>query len=121
MGLFLDDGEGYIDLGLDNIYEYNEDRDMVADTGKIWLRHGISYGQINSVLPFVENRFGKLNAVVLDGNNSFLCFTTQNTHEQIDEFLEALDGAKNVSVITLRYIKTDDLLSHLPPGISSSQ
>ena len=73
------------------------------------------------MLPFVENRFGKLNAVVLDGNNSFLCFTTQNTHEQIDEFLEALDGAKNVSVITLRYIKTDDLLSHLPPGISSSQ
>ena len=25
MNMFLDDGEGYIDLGLDNIYEYNED------------------------------------------------------------------------------------------------
>ncbi len=107
--------------GIIYVLNDNEIGNSPADTGKIWLRHGISYGQINSVLPFVENRFGKLNAVVLDGNNSFLCFTTQNTHEQIDEFLEALDGAKNVSVITLRYIKTDDLLSHLPPGISSSQ
>ena len=92
-----------------------------ADTGKIWDRHGISYGQINSVLPLVENRFGNMNAVVLDGENSFLCFTTENAHQQIEEFLEAMDGAKNVSVVTLSYIKTDDLLSHLPPGISSSQ
>ncbi|MBP5443234.1 MAG: hypothetical protein J6Y60_08330 [Treponema sp.] len=92
-----------------------------ADTGKIWGRHGISYGQINGVLPVVENRFGKLNAVVLDGENSFLCFATPNTHQQIEEFLVALDGAKNVNVVTLHYIKTDDLLSHLPPGISSSQ
>ncbi|MBP5753412.1 MAG: hypothetical protein J6W60_11240, partial [Treponema sp.] len=92
-----------------------------ADTGKIWGRHGMSYGQINSVLPVVENRFGKLNAVVLDDENSFLCFTTEKVHQQIEDFLEALDGGKNVSVVTLRYIKTDDLLSHLPPGISSSQ
>lgn len=92
-----------------------------ADTGKIWGRHGISYGQINGVLPVVENRFGKLNAVVLDGENAFLCFATPNTHQQIEEFLVALDGVKNVNVVTLHYIKTDDLLSHLPPGISSSQ
>ncbi len=37
MNMFLDDGEGYIDLGLDNIYEYNEDLDMVADTNKKWI------------------------------------------------------------------------------------
>lgn len=92
-----------------------------ADTGKIWKRHGLSYGQISSTLPLVENRFGKLNALVLDGNNSFLCFATQNVHQQIEEFLGALDGAKDVSVVQLRYIKTGDLLSHLPPGLSQSQ
>ena len=37
MNMFLDDGEGYIDLGLDNIYEYNEDDDMIADTNKKWI------------------------------------------------------------------------------------
>lgn len=92
-----------------------------ADTGKIWKRHGLSYGQISSTLPLVENRFGKLNALVLDGNNSFLCFATQNVHQQIEEFLGALDGVKDVSVVQLRYIKTGDLLSHLPPGLSQSQ
>ena len=38
LNLFLDDGEGgYIDLGLDNVYHFNEDRRMVADTSKKWL------------------------------------------------------------------------------------
>ena len=34
---FVDDGNGYIDLGLDNVYEFNDDNDLVADTDKDWL------------------------------------------------------------------------------------
>ena len=38
LNMFLDDGEGgYIDLGLDNVYSFNEDQRMVADTSKMWL------------------------------------------------------------------------------------
>jgi len=31
MNVFIDDGEGFIDLGLDNVYEFNEDGDLVME------------------------------------------------------------------------------------------
>lgn len=37
LNMFYDDGEGYIDLGLDNIYDWTEDGDLLADTEKNWL------------------------------------------------------------------------------------
>ena len=37
LNLFYDDGEGYIDLGLDNIYSFDEDGRLAADEGNTWL------------------------------------------------------------------------------------
>lgn len=37
LNLFYDDGEGYIDLGLDNIYSFDDDGNLVADDGNTWL------------------------------------------------------------------------------------
>lgn len=34
--VFFDDGEGYIDLGLDNTYDFDEDGVLIADTEKTW-------------------------------------------------------------------------------------
>lgn len=35
--MFYDDGAGYIDLGLDNVYSFNDKKQMVADTDLTWL------------------------------------------------------------------------------------
>ena len=37
MNLFYDDGEGYIDLGLDNMFGYDVQGNLIADTGGTWL------------------------------------------------------------------------------------
>lgn len=37
LNMFYDDGQGYIDLGLDNIYDWTEEGDLIADTEKNWL------------------------------------------------------------------------------------
>ena len=37
LNMFYDDGEGYIDLGLDNIYYFDDKGNLVADTDKNWL------------------------------------------------------------------------------------
>lgn len=37
MNMFYFDGEGYVDLGLDNVFSYNENGDLVADTEKNWI------------------------------------------------------------------------------------
>ena len=37
LNIFYDDGEGFIDLGLDNVFSFDEDGDLIADTSGTWL------------------------------------------------------------------------------------
>ncbi len=37
MNMFVDDGDGYVDLGLDNIYNFTEDGKLIGDCDKTWL------------------------------------------------------------------------------------
>lgn len=37
VNMFYDDGEGYIDLGLDNTYEFTESGRLIGDTDNTWL------------------------------------------------------------------------------------
>ncbi len=37
LNVFVDDGEGYIDLGLDNVIEYNDDGDLIDSWDGTWL------------------------------------------------------------------------------------
>ncbi len=46
LNVFYDDGEGYIDLGLDNIYEFDQDGDLIIDYDGTWLaldNHVVAY------------------------------------------------------------------------------
>lgn len=50
--LFVDDGSGYIDMGLDNQFDINEDGAMIADTEGTWLainNQPVAYYHINTV------------------------------------------------------------------------
>ena len=35
--MFFDDGEGYIDLGFDNVYDFDDDGDLLAPTEMTWI------------------------------------------------------------------------------------
>lgn len=37
LNLFYDDGKGYIDLGLDTVYEFDDDGALLGDSGSSWL------------------------------------------------------------------------------------
>lgn len=48
---FVDDGEGYIDLGLDNVFEWDEDNNLIANTDRSWLAidgHIVAYYHIDT-------------------------------------------------------------------------
>ncbi len=55
MNVFVDDGEGFIDLGLDNIYEYNDDGDLIMEYDASWLSLN---GQVVSYYMVSDDRSG---------------------------------------------------------------
>ena len=55
MNVFLDDGEGFIDLGLDNVYEYNKDGDLIMEYDGTWLALN---GHVVSYYMMTDDRYG---------------------------------------------------------------
>jgi hypothetical protein len=53
LNVFLDDGEGFIDLGLDNVYEYNSAGDLIMEYDGTWLALN---GQIVSYYMISDDR-----------------------------------------------------------------
>lgn len=37
LNMFYDDGEGFVDLGLDNVYEFDDDGNLIGETDNTWL------------------------------------------------------------------------------------
>lgn len=81
--VFIDDGEGFIDLGLDNVYEYNDDGDLIMEYDGTWLALN---GNIVSYYMISEDRHGDNYSIkgrvpaLLNGQpvNIILVFDNQN-------------------------------------------
>jgi hypothetical protein len=54
--VWIDDGSGFIDLGLDNVYEYNGDGDLIMEYDGTWLALN---GQIVSYFMLSDDRYGE--------------------------------------------------------------
>ena len=51
--IFYDDGEGYIDLGLDNAYSISEDGTLTADADRYWIsidEHPVAYYHVSTTI-----------------------------------------------------------------------
>ncbi|MCE5222921.1 clostripain-related cysteine peptidase [bacterium] len=85
MNVFIDDGKGFIDLGLDNVYEYNDDGDLVMEYDGTWLamndrivsyylisddRHGDTYQTRGRVPALLNNQLVDI-MVVFDNENPY--------------------------------------------------
>ena len=55
LNVFVDDGEGFVDLGLDNVYEYNNDGDLIMEYDGTWLALN---GHIVSYYMMTDDRYG---------------------------------------------------------------
>lgn len=55
LNVFIDDGSGFIDLGLDNVFEYNDDGDLIMEYDGTWLALN---GNIVSYYMISEDRYG---------------------------------------------------------------
>ena len=66
--MFVDDGKGYIDLGLDNVLSYDKDGNLVADLEKTWVAingHVVAYYHTeSSEVDGKEYHFGYVPAFI---------------------------------------------------------
>lgn len=85
LNVFLDDGEGFIDLGLDNVYDYNADGDLIMEYDGTWV--GIN-GQIVSYYMESDDHAGDMYTIkgripmLLNGELADMIVQFDNQHPE---------------------------------------
>ncbi len=88
LNVFIDDGKGFIDLGLDNVFSFDDDGDLVADYDNTWLTlngHVVAYYMMSEYRQgdsyLIQGRIpAMLNGQLVD---IMVEFTDQNPNGQV--------------------------------------
>ena len=89
LNMFYDDGSGFIDLGLDNIYDFTSDGDLIASTDRTWLAingQPVAYYHMDTT-ELGNDKYSITGRVpaMLNGTrvNLYLVFDNENPHGYI--------------------------------------
>lgn len=88
LNMFYDDGEGYVDLGFDNVFEFDEKGRLIGDTDRTWLAingQPVAYYYIDTVDDGVNYTITGRVPVLLNGQraNLILVFDNENPYGYI--------------------------------------
>jgi type II secretory pathway component GspD/PulD (secretin) len=91
--------------------------DRPADNRR-YRRFDLTHAEVSAVLATLPERFAGLAAVRVPGANAFLARTGDTRAAELEHFLALVDRRDGSRVVTLRYIRAEDLLRHLPPEVA---
>lgn len=91
--------------------------DRPADDRR-YRRFDLEHAEVTAVLAALPERFAAVAAVRVPGANAFLARTGDIRAAELERFLGLVDRRASSRVVTLRYIRAEDLLRHLPPEVA---
>ncbi len=83
MNLFVDDGEGFLDMGMDNVYSFSEEGELIADESRAWLTvngHFVAYYYDDTYRNGEEYRITGHIPALLNGNRVNLLVVFDNEY-----------------------------------------
>ena len=90
----------------------------LKESGKVWKKYTAKFCEAQELADVLEKTFGKLDFVFADGN-SFLCFAREDVQAQLESAILEFDVQKKMRTVKLKFIKTQDLLLHLPSALNA--
>ena len=85
LNTFYDTGKGYADMGLDNVYEFDEAGNLIADEGKYWISingQPVAYYHIDTLDDGTNYTIAGRVPCMLNGQRSNLMIVFDNEHEK---------------------------------------
>ncbi len=85
LNTFYDTGKGYADMGLDNVYEFDDADNLIADEGKYWISingQPVAYYHIDTLDDGTNYTITGRVPCMLNGQRSNLMLVFDNEHEK---------------------------------------
>ena len=99
---------------------------VVADSGareklvagkKNWYRVKLSYTKADKFVSILNRRFGNVECIVLPDEMSFLVCVDAKGFDEIELLKDEIDLKVDTYLVELKYIRPEELLKYLPPGV----
>lgn len=104
-------------------YIFQEENQKVQDKIKkqqeYWSLVTLKHSTFSEIRGILEEKYSYLKFYELPNKNVFAISASEKDSEEIKEFVKLIDIPKESKVIKLKYIKAEDLISHLPPSVKA--
>ena len=84
--------------------------------GKSWVRCDLDYLETGSLPDLLPRELAMVELKSIPGTDSVLAWVSEDQAERLSGFLAIADEPAPGTPVTLRYIRADDLIEHLPPA-----
>ncbi len=84
---------------------------------KNWHKVCLEFMAAEKFVSVLKGRFGGLNCVVLPDEMSFLVCADEREFEEVIALKDEVDIKTNMYLVELKYIRPDEFVKYLPPGV----
>ena len=92
-------------------------KDKLIEGNKNWYKVSLEYTKADVFVSILKRRFGNLECVVLPDEMSFLVCADEASYGEIVLLKEEVDLKTDIYLVELKYIRPEDLVKYLPPGV----
>lgn len=96
-------------------------QNSIKGSNENWKNCSLKYNTFNTVRSVIEARFPYIKFYELPDQFSFAFSIEERDEKSFSDFIALIDRPTLNSVIKLKYIKAEDLLSHLPPSVKAEE
>ena len=93
------------------------EREKLVDGNKSWYKVCLEYTKADVFVSILRKRFGNLECVVLPDERTCLVCVNEGIFNEIDSLREEIDLKMNTYLVELKYIRPEDFVKYLPPGV----
>lgn len=106
--------------GMYVLYGVNNASDELRNADKFWKTLSLKFLDSQTYTSLVRERFPSLKPLVI--SDAIIQFElTADEEWELDRFTAICDVPEQTRLVQLQYIKTEDFLNHVPPGIRTEQ
>ncbi len=92
-------------------------REKLVTGNKNWYKVKLAYTKADKFVSILNRRFGNVECIVLPDEMSFLVCVDDKGFEEIESLKDEIDLKIDTYLVELKYIRPEELLKYLPPGV----
>ena len=92
-------------------------REKLVTGNRNWYKVKLSYTKADKFVSILNRRFGNVECIVLPDEMSFLVCVDDKGFEEIESLKDEIDLKIDTYLVELKYIRPEELLKYLPPGV----